>query len=137
MTKYLNGDIVFVSQADSELVFVSHAGTPEQTVGHLALTSPVTTAAGGPVTIDDTDYARGDSDYLLVTDIGSTSSAGGIYKIKRNFGFETGQAYSAPDTYGIVGTLNVDSGVVSPVVTGLQSARGLAFVRKRSDDSHE
>jgi hypothetical protein len=68
---------------------------------------------------------------LLVTDVGGTAAPGGIYKIMRNtFGFATGQAYSASDTFGIVGTLNLDSGVVTPVVTGLQSARGLIFVRK-------
>jgi hypothetical protein len=143
MTTDLNGDIVFTSQADSELIFVKHVGTPEQTVGFLNITSPVSTASTKSITIDDTYYARAHSDYLLVTDVGGTGGAGGIYKITRtDFGFSTGQAYSASDTTGIVGTLGLDTGVVTPIVTGLQSGRGLIFVRKASsnessDHSHE
>ncbi|HEY0802103.1 MAG TPA: hypothetical protein VGD54_14790, partial [Steroidobacteraceae bacterium] len=111
MTTDLNGDIVFTSQADSELIFVRHVGAPEQTVGYLPITSPVSTASDKTITIDDTYYARPGSDHLLVTDIGTTAAPGGIYKIKRpHFGFETGQAYSASDTFGIVGTLNLDNG---------------------------
>ncbi|HEY0745359.1 MAG TPA: hypothetical protein VGD63_01560 [Steroidobacteraceae bacterium] len=138
MTTDLNGDIVFTSQADSELIFVKHVGTPEQTVGFLSITSPVSTATTKSITIDDTYYARSHSDYLLVADVGGTGGPGGIYKITRsNFGFPTGQAYSASDTYGIVGTLGLDTGVVTPVVTGLQSARGLIFVRKESSESSD
>jgi hypothetical protein len=37
---------------------------------------------------------------------------------------------------GLVGTLNLDTGVVSPIVTGFSSARGLIFVPQDSDD-HE
>jgi hypothetical protein len=37
-------------------------------------------------------------------------------------------AYSASDTLGLVGTLNLDNGVVTPIVTGFGSARGLLFV---------
>ena len=133
MTTDLNGDIVFVSQADSELIFVKHVGTPEQTVGYLTITSPVSTATDKKITIDDTFYARANSDYLLVTDVGGAGGPGGIYKITRtDFGFPTGQAYSASDTQGIVGTLGLDNGVVTPIVTGFQSARGLMFVRKVS-----
>jgi hypothetical protein len=70
---------------------------------------------------------------LLVTDVGGAGGPGGIYKITRSdFGFPTGHAYSASDTYGIVGTLGLDNGVVTPIVSGLQSARRLIFVRKES-----
>jgi hypothetical protein len=39
-----------------------------------------------------------------------------------------GLAPSASDTLGLLGTLNVDNGVVTPIVTGFGSARGLLFV---------
>lgn len=135
MTTDLNGDIVFVSQADSELIFVKHVGTPEQTAAYMPITSPVSTATDKTITIDDTYYARADSDYLLVTDVGAAGGPGGIHKITRNdLGFSTGQAYSASDTYGMVGTLGLDTGVVNPIVTGLRSARGLMFVRKEASE---
>jgi hypothetical protein len=126
MTKDLKGNIVFTSQADSELVFVGHVGTSEQTVGLLGITSTATGPGGAPITIDDTAFAPPAAAYLLVTDVGG----GVIYRIDRaDFGFEPGQAYSASDTAGVVGTLNLDTGVLTPIVTGMSSARGLLFVK--------
>jgi hypothetical protein len=125
MTKDLKGNIVFTSQADSELVFVSHPGSREQTVGRLGISSTATGPGGALVTIDDTSFVPPGAAYLLVTDIGT----GNVYRIDRTlFGFEPGQAYSASDTAGVVGTLNIDSGVLTPIVTGMSSARGLQFV---------
>jgi hypothetical protein len=125
MTKDLKGNIVFTSQADSELVFVAHPGSREQTVGRLGITSTATGPGGALITIDDTSFVPPGAAYLLVTDIGT----GNVYRIDRTlFGFEPGQAYSASDTAGVVGTLNIDTGVLTPIVTGMSSARGLQFV---------
>jgi hypothetical protein len=125
MTKDLKGNIVFTSQADSELVFVGHPGSRQQTVGRLGITSTATGPGGALITIDDTSFVPPGAAYLLVTDIGT----GNVYRIDRTlFGFEPGQAYSASDTAGIVGTLNIDTGVLTPIVTGMNSARGLQFV---------
>jgi hypothetical protein len=124
MTRDLKGNIVFTSQADSVLIFVRHPGEGDQTVGQLDISS-----GGAPITIDDTAFAPPGAGYLLVSDVGG----GIIYRIDRSaFGFEPGQAYSASDTAGIVGTLNLDNGVVTPIVTGLVSARGLQFVGARA-----
>jgi hypothetical protein len=126
MTKDLKGNIVFTSQADSELVFVGHVGTSEQTVGLLGITSSATGPGGALITVDDTAFVPPGAAYLLVSDVGS----GIIYRIDRTpFGFEPGQAYSASDTAGVVGTLNLDTGVLTPIVTGMSSARGLQFVK--------
>ncbi|GAC1310582.1 MAG: hypothetical protein NVSMB10_18410 [Steroidobacteraceae bacterium] len=129
MTKDLNGDLVFVSQADSELVFVKHPESDEPVVGRLPLSSPGLGTTAAPFTVDDTAFAGSHAGDLLVTDVKGGTGSGAIYRIRRrHFGFETGQAYSASDSYGIVGTLNVDDGVVTPIVTGLKSARGLVFL---------
>lgn len=128
MTRDLKGNIVFTSQADSVLVFVRHPGEGDQTVGRLDISSTATGPGGALITIDDSAFAPPGADYLLVTDVGANT----IYRIDRtDFGFEPGQAYSASDTAGIVGTLNLDNGVVTPVVTGLVSGRGLQFVGAR------
>jgi hypothetical protein len=125
MTKDLKGNIVFTSQADSELVFVGHPGSRQQTVGRVGITSTATGPGGALITVDDTAFVPPGAAYLLVTDIGT----GNVYRIDRTlFGFEPGQAYSASDTAGIVGTLNIDTGVLTPIVTGMNSARGLQFV---------
>jgi len=129
MTRDLKGNIVFTSQADSVVVFVRHPGEGDQAVGSLDISSTATGPGAALITIDDTAFTPPGARYLLVTDVGGNT----IYRIDRgDFGFEPGQAYSASDTAGIVGTLNLDNGVVTPIVTGLVSGRGLQFVGGRA-----
>jgi hypothetical protein len=124
------GNILLDSQADSELVFIRHPFTDEQKVGLLKLTSPVTGPMNATITVDDTAFAPDPKAFLLVTDVG----AGVIYRIDSGtFGFEPGTAYSASDTLGLLGTLNLDNGVVTPVITGFGSARGMIFVSPDGD----
>jgi len=125
MTMDPRGNIVLDSQADSELVFIRHPLTEEQTIGRLNITSSVTGPGGATITLDDTAFATRPNAFLLVTDINN----GVIYRIDAGtFGFEPGTAYSASDTLGLLGTLNLDNGFVTPVVTGFGSPRGLLFV---------
>jgi hypothetical protein len=126
------GNIVLDSQADGELVFVRNVESSQKLVGRLPLTSPSIPIDPtiGPFTVDDTAFAPNSGSFMLVTDVGGDV----IYKIgSAQFGFEPGTAYSASDTYGIVGSLNLDTGVVTPIVTGLVSGRGLIFVVPRVD----
>jgi hypothetical protein len=83
---------------------------------------------------------------LLVTDVqGGANAQGAIYKIARPArpafgfepGFERGKAYSASDTLGLVGTLDADTGFITPIVTGFGSARGLLFLSPDGDDGSE
>jgi hypothetical protein len=125
------GNIVLDSQADSELVFIRHPFTEEQNVGRLRITSTVTGPMNATITLDDTAFAPNPKAFLLFTDV----NAGVIYRMDGGtFGFEPGTAYSASDTLGLVGTLNLDNGVVTPVVTGLGSARGMIFVSPDGDN---
>ena len=126
------GNIVLDDQADGMLVFIRHAFTPEQTVGVLSITK----STGGMTTLDDTAFAPSGKTFLLFTDVSGDT----IYRLDSPpFGFEPGTAYSASDTDGLVGTLNLDNGVVTPIVTGLGSGRGLLFVQpnKDRDDDHD
>jgi hypothetical protein len=133
MTIDPRGNIVLDSQADSELIFIRHPMTDEQTIGRLSITAPISGPGGATITLDDTTFAPKAKASLLMTDVGADA----IYRIdSATFGFEPGVAYSASDTLGLVGTLNLDTGVVSPIVTGFSSARGLIFVPQDSDD-HE
>jgi len=114
------GNIVLDDQANAQLVFIQYPNTFQQTVGRVNITS-----ASGPTTLDDTAFARTPQDFLLVSDLKGEA----IYRIDDpTFGFEPGVAYSASDTAGIVATLNLDTGVLTPIVTGLISGRGLLFV---------
>jgi hypothetical protein len=134
MTIDPRGNIVLDSQADSELVFIRHPLTDEQTVGRLNITSPVTGTGGATITLDDTAFAPSPKAFLLVTDI----NAGIVYRVDSGtFGFEPGVAYSASDTLGLVGTLNLDNGVVTPIVTGFGSPRGMLFIAPDGDHEGE
>src|SRR6202011_5273985 len=73
--------------------------------------------------------------FLLVTDVGNAVDNGVIYRIDSpGLGFEPGVAYSASDTLGLVGTLNLDNGFVTPIVTGFDSAPGLLFIAPDGDN---
>jgi hypothetical protein len=134
MTIDPRGNIVLDSQADSELVFIRNPLTDEQALGRLNITSSVTGPGGATITLDDTAFAPHPKAFLLVTDV----NAGVIYRIDGGiFGFEPGTAYSASDTLGLVGTLNLDNGFVTPIVTGFGSARGLLFVAPDGDDDRD
>jgi hypothetical protein len=123
------------SQADSELVFVRHPLTDKQTISRLKITSSATGPMGATITLDDTAFAPNPKAFLLVTDVGNATDNGLIYRIDSpSLGFEPGVAYSASDTLGLVGTLNLDNGLVTPVVTGFDRARGLLFIAPDGDN---
>jgi hypothetical protein len=133
MTIDPRGNIVVDSQADSELIFVRNPLTDEQTLGLLNISQTTLLGTDGKplaITLDDTAVAPRPRAFLLVTDV----SGGVVYRVDAGtFGFEPGTAYSASDTLGLVGTLNLDNGVVTPIVTGFGSARGLLFVSPDRD----
>lgn len=121
------GNIVLDSQQDAELVFIRDPLTDDQTAGRLS----ITTALSGATTLDDTVFAPKGRSFLLASDVAGNT----VYRIDApQFGFEPGTAYSASDTLGIVGTLNLDNGVLTPIATGFGSMRGMAFVKPDSDD---
>lgn len=120
------GNIVLDSQADGELVFIRRPLLRDQQVGRILITK----STGGATTLDDTAFAPAGKTFLLFTDVAGDT----IYRLDNPpFGFTPGAAYSASDTDGLVGTLNLDNGVVTPIVTGLGSARGMLFVRPEDD----
>ena len=119
------GNLVLDSQADAQLVFIRHPLAEDQTVGRISITT-----AAGPTTVDDTAFAPEGRSFMLFSDV----SANTIYRLDAKFGFEPGTAYSASDTAGIVGALNLDNGVLTPIATGFGSTRGMVFV---SDDDKE
>lgn len=120
------GNIVLDSQADAELLFIRNASSSQMVVGRLNITT-----AAGPTTLDDTAFAPHGHTFLLFSDVGGDT----IYRIDSpQFGFEPGTAYSTSDTAGIVGVLNLDNGVLTPIATGFSSTRGMIFVKLAGAD---
>ena len=97
----------------------------------------------GTPQIDDTLFTPSSDGFLLVSD----TSANITYKITKG-AFMPGVAYSAgvagtTAAPGFVGRLDLEFGQITPIVSGLKSPHGLAFVKTGDenepsrDDSRE
>jgi hypothetical protein len=111
------GDLVLDSQADGEVIIVHHPGEIDQSVYHQALT-----LGGAATQIDDTVFATASHGVLLVSDRDGET----VYAITKDI-FSPYAAYSAALTS--VGKLDLDTGVITNVVTGMVSPHGMAFLR--------
>lgn len=134
MTLDPQGNIVLDSQADQELIYVTHPGQPNQR----ALRLPLSSLSGGapsPVETDDTAFVTASDGFVLFADKGLNT----VFKLTRP-GFVPGSAFTAADGGPFVGTLNITTGVITPVVTGLSGPGGLVFVKNSvatgDDDDH-
>ena len=109
--------LVLDSQQDSTLIFIANLSSATPTLSYLPL-------AGG-IQVDDTRYAPGKPAFLVMTD----TPANLIYRIDGSF--STGTAFSAgvpTSGAGAVYALGLTSGSLTPIVSGLNSPHGLAFV---------
>jgi hypothetical protein len=123
MTLDPQGNIVLDSQADHELVFVSNPGSSIQRVLHLPLTYQKPLTGLVPVTVDDTVFVTSTEGFILFADKGLNK----VFALKKN-AFVPGVAYTAADGGPFVGTIDLTSGVITPIVTGLSGPGGMAFV---------
>lgn len=110
-----HGDLVLVSQGDSELVIISNPGTSTQSVSRI----PVGTQ------LEDTVWAPSTPGRLLVVDGGGSTfwvraqfQVGGIYT----------ESPSDSGVGGFVGSVDKSTGFVTPLVIGFSSPTGLIFV---------
>jgi len=120
-------DLMLDSQADSQLVFASHPGTPAQSLTLLNL--------GGPQ-VDDVRWADTSGGDLYVVDQGADQ----IWVISG--AFPAGAAYasipSGSPLGGNVGLVDLNTGSVVPFATGLVSPKGLLYVgRDDNGDDHQ
>jgi hypothetical protein len=116
------GNIVLDSQADQQLIIVTNPGSPNQRALRLPLTYQSNTGIA-PVEVDDTNFATSSQGFILFADKGLNE----VFKLSKQ-AFAPGAAYTAADGASMVGTLNLTSGLITPVVTGLSGPGGLVFV---------
>jgi hypothetical protein len=117
------GDLVLVSQADSQIITIAKPGTAGQSVTVLNVgTQP-----------DDTVYPSGPG-RLLVVDAG-----GNTYWISKDTAFAAGSIYTqAPNDSGVtnfVGTVDPKTGFITPFAVGFTKATGMVFVPDSNTDS--
>jgi len=127
------GNIVLDSQGDQELIYITHPGRPDQQALRLPLSFP-SAGASMPVETDDTAFVTSSQGFILFAD----KKLNAVFKLSRP-GFVPGSAYTAADGGPFVGTLDTTTGVITPIVTGLQNPGGLVFVEKSdvTDDGGE
>ncbi len=121
-----SGDILLDSQGDSELVLIHNPGA-NQTVTQIPLSSPF-----GLPQVDDTLFIPAAEGFVLLAD----TPANTVYKISRKRFVPgtalTGGQGTAVDAngnlVGFVGVLDLNFGDIRPVVSGLNSPHGMAFV---------
>lgn len=133
MTHDPQGNIVLDSQADQQLIIVSNPGSDSQQVLRLPLSYPASSGSTR-VEVDDTAFTTSTEGYILFAD----KNLNTVYKLTKK-AFAPGVAYTAADGGPFVGTLDLTTGVITPVVTGLQGPGGLVFVNTASADrdSHD
>ncbi|MGP6191634.1 MAG: hypothetical protein ACLPSH_16525 [Vulcanimicrobiaceae bacterium] len=104
------------SQQDNELVFIKNPGAGE-VVSFLPITEGGAPTANG---IDDTRYAPSGQTFLLDAD----TNANYVYRIDSSF--TAGNAFSSDSTH--VSALNLTTGALTPILSGLQHSNGMWFV---------
>jgi hypothetical protein len=120
------GDLVLDSQGDGDLIFINSPGSPSQAGLRLHLSN----GTSSQITVDDTVFPTAPSGTILVVD----TKAGIVYAVTSD-AFQPGGAYSASDSDGILGKVDLSTGLVTPIVTGMQSPHGALFVPLDVDDN--
>jgi hypothetical protein len=115
-------------KADAQLIFLQHPGTAQETVTQLPIGTQV----------DDTLWIPATKGKLLVVD----GMANTIYAVTIDgTGFTKGTVYTeAPSDSGVagfVGTLDLTTGTITPVIIGLGSPTGLAFLPEENEENEE
>ena len=129
MTTTPGGQILLDSQGDSELLLVRNPDTTQQSVLQIPLSSPY-----GQPQADDTVFTPPSDGFILVSD----TPANIVYKITKKT-FVPGVAYTAAvagssAAPGFVSRLDLEFGQLTPIVSGLKSPHGMAFVKTGVDD---
>ncbi|GAC1394087.1 MAG: hypothetical protein NVS4B11_13480 [Ktedonobacteraceae bacterium] len=111
------GNLILVDQGDSQLIILNNPGTPQQKVSRLTVgTQP-----------DDTVWATAKQGRLLVVD-GSSDQTLWLSLPE----FTVGTVYTqTPDDSGVVGMVGVvdmSTGLITPIAIGFAKATGMLFV---------
>ncbi len=116
------GNLILDSQADQEIIIVSNPETAYQRVLRLPLSYET---PSGPMSVetDDTAFITSSEGFLLFAD----KNLNAVFTVSRK-AFVPGTAYTAADGGPFVGTLDLTTGLITPIVTGLGDPGGMVFV---------
>lgn len=126
------GQFVLDGQADQQLVFARGLAGDSPALTRLGLTY-----GGQSAGVDDVRWAAGAGGKLIVVDRGTRT----VYAISGPFA--AGEAFASLDTVGStaqtseVDTIDLQSGELTPFVTGLTTAKGLLWLPGRPHDGEQ
>jgi hypothetical protein len=110
------GDLVLDSQGDMQLLFIHNAGMAEQSVKVLPVGTPV----------DDTVWPTSSKGCMIIAD-----NASGVFSVCSDLWVTGTPLTSAPNDSTIVsfvGTVSLGSGLIAPIIVGMNNPHGMAFV---------
>jgi hypothetical protein len=126
MTRDPAGELVLDNRTDKSLYIVRTPGSPNR-----VLRVPLT-LSGTPVEVNDTIFTTsattGQSSTAGVIYITDTT-ANKIYALTKPY-FPSNEVYTAANVVNDVGLVDLNTGIVTPVVTGFAGVHGLAFSPK-------
>jgi hypothetical protein len=122
------GDLVLDSQADGDLIFINAPGSDDQACLRLHLSN----GKSKQITVDDTVFPTSPSGTIFVVDTAGNT----VYAVKSD-AFQPGGAYSASDSDGILGKVDLSTGLVTPIVTGMKTPHGALFVSALESDDED
>jgi len=96
---------------------------------HLPL-SYVSSTGATPVEVDDAVFVTSTEGFILFAD----KKLNTAFSLKKN-AFAPGAAYTAADGGPFVGTIDITTGVITPIVAGLGNPDGLVFVDTSNHDA--
>jgi hypothetical protein len=114
-----SGNLVLDSQADGDLIFLNSPGSPNQVGYRLHLSNGSVTQ----VTVDDTVFPTQASGTIYVVD----TKANVVYAVTSSV-FPPNSAFSNSDTTGVLARVDLQTGQLTSIVTGMQSPHGALFV---------
>jgi len=124
------GNIVLDSQGDQELIIVSDPGSSNERVLRVPL-SYLVSGVSTPVETDDTAFVTSTQGFILFADKGLNT----VFKLSKN-AFVPGTAFTAADGGPFVGTVDLTTGIITPIVTGLKNPGGMMFVDTSNPSEH-
>jgi hypothetical protein len=110
------GNLVLDSQADQQLLFIHNPGAAGQTVKVLPVGTP----------LDDTVWPTASKGCMIIAD-----NASGVFTVCSNLWVTSTPLTAAPNDSTIVsfvGTVSMGSGLVTPIIVGMNNPHGMAFL---------
>ncbi|MGH7842943.1 MAG: hypothetical protein ACREQT_15685 [Candidatus Binataceae bacterium] len=112
------GELILDNRSDLSLYVVRAPG-----VSNAVLRVPLTlSTSGSPMEVNDTIFTTSTAGTIFITDTSSNT----IYTLTKPY-FPANEVYTAANKAGVVGLVDMNTGIVTPVVTRLEGPHGLAF----------